>query len=141
MLAYSEIDPRKVKLLGTGQWDDPTLGRETTLVGGWYAAPDPAARADFEKRYTDFFGKRPPRLATLGYDATALAAVLSRSGGPQPFAPGNLTNPDGFAGVDGLFRLRPNGMVERGLAVLEVTAEGPPRVLDPAPGSFQALTQ
>jgi hypothetical protein len=42
--------------------------------------------------------------------------------------------------VDGLFRLRPGGVAERGLAVLEVTPEGT-RVLDPAPSSFATLGQ
>ena len=84
------------------------------------------------------YGRRPPRLATLAYDAAALAAVLARNGGPAPFDPLALTNPNGFAGMDGIFRLRPDGLVERGLSVMEITASGN-RVIDPAPSSFQAL--
>ncbi|MNU06553.1 hypothetical protein D3C72_2517860 [compost metagenome] len=51
-----------------------------------------------------------------------------------------LNNPNGFEGMDGIFRLRADGVVERGLAVLEVTPGGP-RVLDPAPSSFEVLGQ
>lgn len=138
MLPFYEIDPRRVKLLGTGLWDDATTGREPMLVGGWYAAPDPGGRADFEQRYQEFYGRRPPRLATLAYDATALAAVLARGDAAQPFSDQALTNPNGFAGADGIFRLLPNGLVERGLAVLEVQPAGP-RVVDPAPETFQNL--
>lgn len=137
MLAYFEIDPRRVRLLGTGQWDDPATGREATLVGGWYAAPDPGARAGFEERYAEFYGTAPHRLATLAYDATALAARLAQFGDLGPAA---LTDPSGFIGTDGVFRLLPGGMVERGLAVLEVTRAGP-RVVDPAPSSFEPLLQ
>jgi hypothetical protein len=35
-----------------------------------------------------------------------------------------LTNPSGFAGIDGLFRFRPDGTNERGLAVMKVTTGG-----------------
>ncbi|UEM21068.1 penicillin-binding protein activator [Skermanella mucosa] len=138
LLPAFQIDPAQVKLLGTGMWDDPTLGSEPALVGGWYAAPDPAARRDFEQRFESVYGRRPPRLATLAYDAAALAAVLARNGGPAPFDMMALTNPNGFAGVDGIFRLRPDGLVDRGLAVMEVTPDGN-RVIDPAPSSFQSL--
>jgi len=51
-----------------------------------------------------------------------------------------MTNPSGFEGLDGLFRLRANGLVERGLAVLEVAPTGA-RVVDPAPPSFDVLGQ
>lgn len=138
LLPAFQIDPAQVRLMGTANMDDPTLGTEPALVGGWYAAPDPAARRDFEQRFESVYGRRPPRLATLAYDAAALAAVLARTGGPAPFDPMTLTNPNGFAGVDGIFRLRPEGLVERGLSVMEITSSGN-RVIDPAPSSFQAL--
>jgi hypothetical protein len=48
---------------------------------------------------------------------------------------GQLTRASGFAGIDGLFRLLPDGTCERGLAILEVR-EGGPVVIDPAPSSF-----
>ncbi len=51
-----------------------------------------------------------------------------------------LTNPSGFVGLDGVFRLNRDGLVERGLAVLEVERDGP-RVIDPAPQSFVGATQ
>ena len=56
------------------------------------------------------------RTATLAYDAVALVAALARTQGPQRFSPEVLTNPSGFAGIDGLFRFRPDGTNERGLA-------------------------
>jgi ABC-type branched-subunit amino acid transport system substrate-binding protein len=47
LLAYYGVDPHKVHFLGSGLWDEPGLGSEPALDGGWYAAPPPAARADF----------------------------------------------------------------------------------------------
>jgi hypothetical protein len=39
--------------------------------------------------------------------------------------------------VNGLYRFRPNGRIERALSILEVTSGGP-RVLAPAPDRFSA---
>lgn len=136
LLPFFDVDPGPVRILGTGLWDEPGIGRELALVGGWYAAPAPEARTSFEARFADLYGQRPPRLATLAYDATAMAAALARSGDPRPFETQDLTNPNGFAGIDGIFRLLPGGQTERGLAVIEVTRRGS-IVIDPAPQTFQ----
>ncbi|MEA1649575.1 penicillin-binding protein activator [Nitrospirillum sp. BR 11164] len=133
LLPFFDIDPGPVRFLGTGQWDEPGIGREPALVGGWYASAAPDARQGFEKRFNDVYGQRPPRLATLAYDATALAAVLAK--GHKAYVRENLIDPNGFAGIDGVFRLLPTGQVERGLSVLEVTKTGV-TVVDPAPTSF-----
>ena len=139
LLPYYDIDPTVVRFLGTGQWDAPGLGREPALVGGWFAAPDPAGRASFESRYQAVFGAAPPRLATLAYDATALSAVLAgRPGGPDFTIPA-LTIIDGFAGIDGLFRFNPDGRVERSLAVLQVGREQATMISPPS--SFLFLTE
>jgi branched-chain amino acid transport system substrate-binding protein len=124
-----------VKFLGTGLWADSTIGTEPALEGGWYASPAPQVRRDFEKRFTALYNHPAPLLATLGYDATALAAVLARSP-TADFSAAALTNPSGFSGLNGIFRLLPDGIVERGLAVLEVHRTGA-TVIDPAPQTFQ----
>lgn len=139
LLPYYDIDTEKVRFLGTGLWDEPGIGSEPALDGGWYAAPPPAARADFERRFNNLYHHPPPRLATLAYDATALAAVLAHGANGADFSAAALTNPSGFAGVDGIFRLRPDGLVQRGLAVLEVRKDGN-KVIDPAPETFQAIS-
>lgn len=121
------------QLLGTALWEDPSLASLPYLQGAWFAAPPPESRARFEARYTAQYGKAPPRHATLVYDAVALAAALSKSGlglGPQA-----LTQAGGFSGLDGVFRFRPDGLVERGLAVLEFS-NGRIVTRDPAARSF-----
>ncbi|GAB5388782.1 MAG: hypothetical protein Alpg2KO_17500 [Alphaproteobacteria bacterium] len=144
LLAYYDVDRTKVKYLGTGLWDDASLSREPDLQGGWFAAPAPASRSTFEQNYAQSFGDRPPRLATLAYDAMALASVLGSQpvvwGEPSPFGFAALTDERGFRGTDGLFRFRADGLVERALAVLEITRTGP-RVIDTAPDSFEVQDQ
>ncbi|MGH6814506.1 MAG: penicillin-binding protein activator [Hyphomicrobiaceae bacterium] len=135
LLSYANMDTRKIKPIGTGTWDYPTIGRETAFVGGWFPAPDPRGWSEFAPRFAKTYGTSPPRIASLAYDAVSIAIVLST--GPQGarFAAANLTRPAGFTGVDGPVRLHANGIAERGLAVLEVHKLGP-RVVDPVPGTF-----
>ncbi len=136
LLPYYDIDPAEVRLLGTGQWDDPTVRLEPALHGGWFAAPLPEARARFETRFEGAYGRKPVRLATLAYDAAALSAVLARAEGGPNFSIQALASPNGFVGQDGIFRFREDGVVERGLAVLEVRGDGF-RVVDQPPTTFQ----
>ncbi len=115
---------RNIQLLGTGLWDNPRVYGSASLQGGLYAAPDPSGFRAFAGRYRTRFGSEPVRTATLAYDAVALVAALARTQGPQRFAPDVLTNSSGFAGIDGLFRFRPDGTNERGLAVMRVASGG-----------------
>ena len=135
LLPYYDVDPRKVKFLGTGLWDDPSLQSEPSLEGGWYPAPPPEAHAQFVARYSRVYGSTPPRIASLAYDAVSLAVALSSKPEGGRFTAESLTEPDGFAGVDGIFRFLPDGRTERGLAILEMHGSGPV-VIDPAPTSF-----
>jgi hypothetical protein len=115
---------KRVQLLGTGLWDNPRVFASAALQGGLYAAPDPAGFRSFAGRYRSRYGGEPVRTATLAYDAVALVAALSRTQGTQRFAPDVLTNPSGFAGIDGLFRFKSDGSNERGLAVMRVASGG-----------------
>lgn len=129
----------KVQLLGTALWSDPTLGTEPALVGGWFPAPPKVEHREFIADYQKNFNTVPPGIASLAYDATALAAVVAHrtqetQGTPAAAA---LTDPNGFSGVDGIFRLLPDGSNQRGLAVWEITPDGA-REIAPAPKNFDA---
>ncbi|HEX5931420.1 MAG TPA: penicillin-binding protein activator [Methyloceanibacter sp.] len=134
-LASSGLTSASVQFIGTGQWDYANIGSDRALVGGWYPAPDPKGWSGFVARYSKTYGSTPPRIASLGYDAVSLAVSLSPNPPGQRYTSAQLTRPSGFSGVDGLFRLLPDGTCERGLAILEVR-EGGPQVIDPAPRAF-----
>jgi len=121
LISYFDLDTAGVKLLGTQLWEDPAILGEPNLVGGWFAAPPRQARAAFEQRYKRAYGETPPAIAALAFDAVALAAALAKDG---DFSPQALTQPDGFIGVNGLFRFTANGNAERGLAVFGVEPGG-----------------
>lgn len=128
---------RNIQLLGTGLWDNPRVYASPALQGGLYAAPDPAGFRGFSGRYRTKYGGEPVRTATLAYDAVALVAALARTQGTTRFSSDVLTNPSGFAGIDGLFRFRADGTNERGLAVMKVTTGGGVAVAG-SPKSFGA---
>ncbi|HEX3881273.1 MAG TPA: penicillin-binding protein activator [Stellaceae bacterium] len=129
------LDPAKVRLLGSGLWDDATIASDPALAGGWFASSPPDARHDFLSRYEAAYHHAAPRLASLAFDSAALAAVLAKGGGDNPFTRDAILNPSGFSGVDGLFRFTQAGLVQRGLAVIEV-GPGGDTVVSPAPSSF-----
>ena len=134
LLAYYDISPANVALLGTMRWqDDADLMRNAGLQGSLLASWPPNDLAQFERRFADVYGRSPAPLAVLAYDATALAVLLAQS---QPrFTDAQISDPQGFVGSAGIFRLRPDGLADHGLAVTEIEGGGL-RVVDPAPGSF-----
>ena len=134
-LGASGVNLKRVQLLGTGLWEDPRIFASPQLDNAWYAAPDPAGFRNFAARYRARYGQDPVRTAALAYDAVALVAALVKTQGPQRFSEQVLTNSSGFSGIDGIFRFRPDGTNERGLAVLRVTPKGA-QVISPAPRAF-----
>jgi ABC-type branched-subunit amino acid transport system substrate-binding protein len=134
-LSGAGVESGSVQLIGTGTWDIPGIGADSALRGAWYAAPDPARRADFERRFVSTYGRPPLRLATLAYDAVALAGKLARLKPGGDFTAEAITNPNGWSGVDGVFRFLPDGRTEHGLAVIEVQGERN-TVVSPAPSTF-----
>jgi branched-chain amino acid transport system substrate-binding protein len=138
-LSAAGIDGHSVQLMGTGVWDVPGIGSEPLLRGAWYAAPDPAKRADFERKFVATYGRPPRRLASLAYDAVALAGRLARLKQGGDFSAEAITNPNGWSGVDGVFRFLPDGRSERTLAVIEVQGDRSV-VVSPAPSNFVAAT-
>ena len=130
-LPYYDIDPSSVRLLGPALWATPALRGGANVGGAWYAAPDAAARAGFASAYNAKYGTPAPGLADLAYDAASIARLAA----PDGFAPNTLERPDGYAGVDGLLALQPDGTVRRALAVYQVGGDTA-QPIQPAPGSL-----
>jgi len=134
-MSYYGFDQTTSRFLGSSLWNDPSLTQEPVLVGSWFAAPPELAWADFAARYRANYGAPPPRIASIAYDATALAIALAQGPGGLETGTEFITTPDGYNGVDGIFRFLPDGSVERGLAVMEIQ-NGRIETIDPAPTSF-----
>ncbi len=128
-----------VRLLGNELWaSEPGLSRAPAMRGAWFASVPDNRFEQMASRYRAKFGARPSRLASLGYDAVLLVNSLA---GKWPvgsaFPRAALTGPDGFAGVDGVFRFNGTGIAERGLEVQEVGASSFVTI-SPAPRRFPA---
>lgn len=133
VLPYYDVDHSMVQIIGPALFADPTSG-SGALHGAWYAAPDSSTRNNLEQAYTAKFGAPPPPLADLAYDSASIAKLVL---GPRGTDVAILTQPDGFIGTDGWFKLLPDGQVRRGLAVFRIERAGP-ELIDPAPQSSAA---
>jgi ABC-type branched-subunit amino acid transport system substrate-binding protein len=136
LLTFFDVDPSAVRFLGTMRWqDDARVLQEAALQGGWFAASASESLSQFQARFQAIYGRQPQQLAALAYDATALAVIVARDMADPRFESATLTNAQGFAGATGLFRLRPDGLADHGLAILEV-ARGRALTIDPPPQAF-----
>ena len=109
------------------------MTRSTPIaLGGWYAGVAPELVQAFEQKYTASYGAKPPRIASLAYDAVSFAVNLQKTGDVSEVG---IANPVGFQGSNGLFRFRENGLIERGLAILQM-GPGGPDVIQQAPTHF-----
>lgn len=129
LLPYYDLDAPAVRVLGPAIWAAPSVRADADLRGAWFAAPDPAPRAGFDAQYQAQFAAPAPGLADFAFDAAAIARVLAAEGG---FSSAALTRPEGFAGVNGVLALQPDGHVRRALALFEIRRGGT-EVVEPAP--------
>ena len=138
LLPENGVNPEETKFIGLTRWDIPSSTLELAgTQGGWFALPDPGLASLFENRFTTAFGTAPHPIAGLAYDGMAAIGALIAQGGADALTVPSLIQPDGFAGVNGVFRFRSDGTIERALAVAEVR-ENQVVVIDPAPRSFGA---
>jgi len=126
-----------MRLLGTELWaGDGTIAHSPLLRGSWFAAISDKRFGQFETSYHNRFGAAPPRIATLGYDSVLLTLNVARgwrSG--TVFPTGKLFDPQGFIGLDGVFRFNEFGIAERAMEVREVGV-GTFTTISPAPAHF-----
>lgn len=131
-LRYYGADSRSVKFYGTAMLDGSNIVSDYTMMGTKYAAL-PAQNQTFVNLYQQTYDATPSRLATFGYDAINIAmGTVYSTKAPAAY----LLDPSGYAGMDGIVRLKPNGDSERGLRILQVNASGTPVLVRNAPDNF-----
>lgn len=127
-----------VQLAGLARWDVPAQAAALPgLQGGLFAMPSPQLTQQFESRYTAAYGTPPVPAAIVGlaYDGVAAIGALVKQGKSDALTGAALTQGSGFAGVNGVFRLRADGTNERGLAIAKIQ-NSQVVVIDPAPRAF-----
>ena len=122
MFGYYDVYSPKVRFLGTTVWESTDLSRETMANGSWFPAMPKAHSSYFSSKYAETFGEKPAAIYSLAYDAVALAASLAKKN-PEDLTP-YITSSEGYAGVNGIFRILPNGLNEHSLDIYEVSENG-----------------
>jgi ABC-type branched-subunit amino acid transport system substrate-binding protein len=136
LLPENGVNPANVQYIGLQRLDIPETARTLSgLQGAWFALPDPGLASQFGARYQAAYGAPPHPIAGLAYDAVAAIGALVSQGQANALTGKALTQPSGFAGVNGVFRLLPNGTNERALSVAQIQ-NNQVIVIDPAPRSF-----
>lgn len=133
MFSYYDVSAPDVLFMGTSVWDSSNLSKETELYGAVYPVMSLQNQDTFNSKYEELFGEKPDGLGVYAYDAVALAAALSSK--DKDYLKENITNPDGYTGMSGLFRILPDGRSEHGLDVVKVTPSGRETV-ESAPAKF-----
>ena len=136
LLPENGIDNENAQFIGLQRLDIPSSALSLKgLQGAWFATPSPTLAQQFSDRYQFAYGTTPNPVAGLAYDAIAAVGALVAQGNANALTVEALTQGQGFAGVNGPFRLFRNGMNERGLAVATIQ-NNQVIVIDPAARSF-----
>ena len=139
LLSYYDVSPNKVKILGISMMDDAKVKKEAVFNQAWYAALPKSGFETFSGRYKKLFNEqKPSRIVSLVYDAVSLAAYLAEHKGEEDMH-AMLLSPSGFSGIEGLFRLLPDGRVERATAVMQVRKYGADKEIVPPVKQFSAV--
>lgn len=135
-LPEAGVNPASTRYIGLTRWNAaPQALALPGLQGGLFALPDQTMSGLFESRYNAAYGSQPHPLAGLAYDGIAAIGALIAKGNAKALTKQALTSPQGFQGTAGIFRLLPNGLNERGLAVATIR-NNQVVVLEQAPRNF-----
>lgn len=133
MLGYYDVSAPKVKIMGTSVWESSKLNNESNLIGGWYPALSRSHSTYFANKYSQIFKETPNCIYSFAYDAVALASAIAK--GRQDEIEKAITNPDGYIGINGAFRIFGDGTNQHSLDIIEVKRSGD-EVIEPAPKKF-----
>lgn len=128
-LAYYDTGEPYVQLLGLQTWSSfKALEKEPSLMGAYFVTQPIENTDKFNDTYQKIYGTRPTYHAALAYDLMGLLITISQHSSLDPqymFVPSQLTSmPQGFEGVEGIFRFLPGGRVERRFAIARISKEG-----------------
>lgn len=130
------VNPATSPLIGITRWDAaPQAAALPGMQNGLFAMANAGREAAFRNRYEAAYGQAPHPLASIAYDGIAAIGALAAAGNRDALTKDALTQPQGFRGTAGIFRLLPNGQNQRGLAVATIQ-DNQVVILEQAPRSF-----
>lgn len=136
LLLDNGVSPASQQFIGLRRMDRPaTMLTQPGVQGGWFTVPDTRLYSSFQSRYTAAYGTPPHPIAGIAYDGIAAVGALLKTGRNDALTIPSLTRSSGFVGVNGVFRLLPDGSTQRALAVATIR-DGQVVEISPAPRSF-----
>ena len=134
-LMYYDVHPDRIKFIGTSQLENPKIYNERAFRSAWYPSVSTKYSGSFNQAYQKFFGKTPNKIASLAYDAVALIGTISNNGEIDSY---DILNPNGWTGINGIFRFTRNGSSERNMDVKEIVGGSitKTKVISPADVNF-----
>ena len=135
--AVKQVGATSPLLLGTELWSgEESVANSAALRGALFSSISDARFKRFSDSYKTRFGKAPHRIATLGYDSVLLVLRIARDWKLRSaFPTERMRDPGGFLGIDGPFRFRKDGVVERAMEVRRV-GKNTIDIVSPAPTKF-----
>ena len=139
LFALYDVNPDEVMFVGMYSWQEKSVSTENALKNAVYSSL-PTDKFDnwFVPKYKEVYGKKPMRLASLAYDGVALTSALSQRWG---ISKETLTDPMGFEGVDGLFRLNADGFSERLMGMSQIIGRNQFKVIKAPAADFMIEAQ
>lgn len=138
MFGYYDVAYPEVLFMGTSMWENTGLSKETTLYQAVYPVLSRVHNDYFNKKYQSLFGQTPNPLYSFAYDGVALASALSRKN-PDALVQ-NITDADGYIGINGTFRIYENGTNRHSLDIVKITSDGA-KIADRAPAKITSAPQ
>jgi ABC-type branched-subunit amino acid transport system substrate-binding protein len=133
MMMYYEVPQESVRFMGTNQLDNPKVFPERAFKGAWYPTVSTKYGRKFDEAYSRYFKAKPGKIASLTFDAIAVAANIFNANGSVTASA--ILNPNGWTGINGVFRFATNGENERLMDITEIR-DRRPAVASPAASSF-----
>lgn len=134
-LMYYDVHPDKIKFLGTSQLENSKIYGERAFNKAWYPSVSTKYNGKFNQAYKEHFGSEPNKIASLAYDAVSLIGMISKDGEIET---SDILNPNGWTGINGIFRFNRNGTSERNMDVKQIVGGGitKTKVISPANVNF-----
>ena len=135
-LMYYDVHPDKVKYLGTAQLENPKVYNERAFRGAWFPSVSTKYSGKFDVAYKKYFNRDPIKIASLAYDSISLVNSIGEGKG---YLDGkDLLNPNGWTGINGIFRFKADGASERNMDIKEVVggATVKTKIISPAKTNF-----
>ena len=134
-LMYYDVHPDRVKFLGTSQLENSKIYGERAFNKAWYPSVSTKYNGKFNQAYKERFGTEPNKIASLAYDAVSLIGMISKNGEIET---SDILNPNGWTGINGIFRFNRNGTSERNMDVKQIVGGGTikTKVISPANVNF-----